>query len=87
MPSSIAPPRRDNTIRSVRDTGVAPPTEEPVLRTSILLELGVESKLGQQNAYHAQVALRYIQAVGDLAVAHTCLGMQQLVNDLGFFLR
>ena len=63
------------------------PTEEPVLRSSFLLELGEESKLGQHNVDHAKVALEYTQGVERLAVAHACLGMQLLVNDLGFFLR
>ena len=82
LPSSTAPSKGDNTIHSVRDTVEGQPTEEPVLRTSILLELGEDSKLGQHNVYHARVALEYIQVSkkGQWPIlAWAC--------DLGFILR
>ena len=68
------------------DIGPKKVPDKPVLRTFIRFELGEESKLGQHNVAHAQVALVFGESVEIQTVARAILGLQQLFNDLTLIL-
>ena len=57
-----------------------------MFRTSVLFELGDEGKLGLHDVVHAQVTLESVQGAEGEAMALIRLGLQQLVENPGFFL-